>query len=185
MEKYQEAKAKLEEGIDHDPSNAELHFNLGTAYDKLNHFEYVVREMEQTLELDPEHADALNYLGYSYADRGINREKALSLTQRAVALKPHNGYYVDSLAWALFKLGRIEEALKTIQQAVSLVSDDPVIYEHMGEIFLMREERDKAREAWLHSLQLDSTNEALKKRFRDVGFGEPIPALSRQSTNLP
>jgi tetratricopeptide (TPR) repeat protein len=184
MEMYQEAKTRLEEGIDQDPSNPELHFNLGTAYDKLDHFDKVVREMEQTLELDPEHADALNYLGYSYADRGIYGEKALSLTQRAVALKPHNGYYVDSLAWALYKLGRIEEALETIQRAVSLVSDDPVIYEHLGEIFLMREERDKAREAWLHSLQLDSTNETLKKRFRDAGFGEPIPTLSRQSTTL-
>lgn len=182
MEEYQEAKAKLEEGIHQDPSNAELHFNLGTTYDKLDHFDAVVREMEQTLELDPEHADALNYLGYSYADRGINGEQALSLTQRAVALKPHNGYYVDSLAWALYKTGRIEEALKTIQRAVSLVSDDPVIYEHLGEIFLMREEREKAREAWLHSLQLDSTNESLKKQFRDAGFGEPIPTLSHQST---
>jgi tetratricopeptide (TPR) repeat protein len=181
MEEYQEAKARLEEGIHQDPSNAELHFNLGTTYDKLDLFDAVVREMEQTLELDPEHADALNYLGYSYADRGINGEQALSLTQRAVALKPHNGYYVDSLAWALYKMGRIEEALKTIQRAVSLVSDDPVIYEHLGEIFLMREEREKAREAWLHSLQLDSTNETLKKQFRDAGFGEPIPTLSHQS----
>jgi len=147
MEQYQEAKAKLEEGILHDPANAELHFNLGTAYDKLNLFDKVVREMEQTLELDPDHADALNYLGYSYADRGINQEQALTLTQRAVALKPHNGYYVDSLAWALYKLGRVEEALEMIQRALSLVSDDPVIYEHLGEIFLEKEERDKAREA--------------------------------------
>jgi tetratricopeptide (TPR) repeat protein len=185
MEKYQEAKAKLEEGIHQDPSNAELHFNLGTAYDKLDHFDDVVRAMERTLELDPEHADALNYLGYSYADRGINGEEALSLTQRAVALKPHNGYYLDSLAWALYKLGRIEEALDTIKQAVSLVSDDPVIYEHLGEIFLIREERAKAREAWLHSLQLDSTNETLKKRFREVGFGEPISTLSQQSILTP
>jgi tetratricopeptide (TPR) repeat protein len=185
MEKYQEAKTKLEEGILHDPSNAELHFNLGTAYDKLDRFDKVVQEMEQTLELDPEHADALNYLGYSYADRGINGEKALSLTQRAVALKPQNGYYVDSLAWALYKLGRIEEALETIQRAISLVSDDPVIYEHLGEIFLVREEQAKAREAWIQSLQLDSTNEALKKRFRDAGFGEPIPTLSHQSILTP
>jgi tetratricopeptide (TPR) repeat protein len=185
MEEYQKAKARLEEGIHQDPSNAELHFNLGTAYDKLDHFDEVVREMERTLELDPEHADALNYLGYSYADRGINGERALSLTQRAVALKPHNGYYVDSLAWALYKLGRIEEALETIQRAVSLVSDDPVIYEHLGDIFLRQDERDKAREAWLHSLQLDSTNKTLGKRFRDAGFGEPIPTLSHQSTLTP
>ena len=185
MKEYQQAKARLEDGIHQDPSNAELHFNLGTAYDKLDLFDEVVREMEQTLELDPEHADALNYLGYSYADRGINVEEAVSLTQQAVTLKPHNGYYVDSLAWALYKVGRIEEALEMMQRAVALVSDDPVIYEHLGEIFLFREEHEKARDAWIHSLQLDSTNEALKQRFRDTGFGEPVPTLSQQSTYTP
>jgi tetratricopeptide (TPR) repeat protein len=185
MKEYQQAKARLEDGIQQDPSNAELHFNLGTAYDKLDRFDEVVREMEQALELDPEHADALNYLGYSYADRGINAEEAVSLTQQAVTLRPHNGYYVDSLAWALYKVGRIEEALEMMQRAVALVSDDPVIYEHLGEIFLLREEHEKAREAWIHSLQLDSTNEALKQRFRDTGFGEPVPTLSQQSTYTP
>ena len=141
--------------------------------------------MEQALELDSEHADALNYLGYSYADRGINVEEAVLLTQRAVALKPHNGYYVDSLAWALFKVGRIDEALEMMQRAVKLVSDDPVIYEHLGEIFLLQEEHEKSREAWMHSLRLDSTNDALKQRFRDSGFGEPVPILSQQSTYTP
>lgn len=185
MKDYQQAKARLEDGIYQDPSNAELHFNLGTIYDKLDRFDEVVREMEQALELDSEHADALNYLGYSYADRGINMEEAVSLTQRAVTLKPHNGYYVDSLAWALYKVGRIDEALEMMQRALALVADDPVIYEHLGEIFLIRKEPEKARDAWIHSLQLDSTNEALKQRFRDTGFGEPIPTLSQQSTYSP
>lgn len=185
MKEYQQAKIRLEDGIVQDPSNAELHFNLGTAYDKLDRFDEVVREMEQTLELDSEHADALNYLGYSYADRGINVEEAVLLTQRAVALKPHNGYYVDSLAWALFKVGRIDEALGMMQRAVKLVSDDPVIYEHLGEIFLLQEKHDKSREAWMHSLRLDSTNDALKQRFRDSGFGEPVPILSQQSSYTP
>ncbi len=185
MKDYQQAKARLEDGIHQNPSNAELHFNLGTAYDKLDRFDEVVKEMEQALELDPEHADALNYLGYSYADRSINVEEAVSLTQQAVKLKPHNGYYVDSLAWALYKVGRVEEALEMMQRAVALVPDDPVIYEHLGEIFLLREEHEKARDAWIHSLQLDSTNEALKQRFRDTGFGEPVPTLSQQSTYTP
>ncbi len=185
MEQYEQAKACLKEGIHQDPSNAELHFNLGTAYDKLNQFDEVVRAMEQALKLNPEHADALNYLGYSYADRGINPEEAVSLTQRAVALKPHNGYYVDSLGWALYKNGQIDEALEMMQRAATLVSDDPVIYEHLGEIFLLQEKHEKAREAWIQSIQLDSTNEALKQRFRDTGFGEPIPTLSQQSTFTP
>lgn len=185
MKDYQEAKSRLEDGIHQDPSNAELHFNLGTAYDKLNRFDDVVKEMEQALALDPKHADALNYLGYSYADRDINIEEAVSLTQQAVTLKPHNGYYVDSLAWALYKVGRIDEALETMQRAVALVSDDPVIYEHLGEIFLLREEHKKARDAWSQSLQLDSTNESLKQRFRNSGFGEPGSTLSQQSTYSP
>ena len=185
MEEYQKAKDSLENGVHQDPSNAELHFNLGTAYDKLDRFDGVVRAMEQALELDPKHGDALNYLGYSYADRGINVEEAVSLTQRAVAIKPHNGYYVDSLGWALYKAGRIEEALEMMQRAVALVSDDPVIYEHLGEIFLLREEHEKARAAWVHSLQLDSTNDALKQRFRDRGFGEPVSTFSQQSTYTP
>jgi tetratricopeptide (TPR) repeat protein len=185
MKDYQKAKARLEEGIRQDPSNAELHFNLGTTYDKLDRFDEVVREMKQALELNPEHADALNYLGYSYADRGINVEEAVALTQRAVALKPHNGYYVDSLAWALFKVGRTDEALEMMERALALVSDDPVIYEHLGEIFLVQKEHEKAREAWMQSLQLDSANDALKQRFRDTGFGEPIPTLSQQSTYTP
>ena len=185
MKEYQKAKARLEDGIHQDPSNAELHFNLGTIYDKLDRFDEVVREMEQALKLDSEHADALNYLGYSYADRGINVEEAVLLTQRAVTLKPHNGYYVDSLAWALYKVGRIDEALEMIQRALTLVADDPVIYEHLGEILLLRKEPEKARDAWIHSIQLDSTNEALKQRFRDTGFGEPIPTLSQQSTYTP
>ncbi len=185
MKEYHQAKVRLEDGIVQDPTNAELHFNLGTAYDKLDRFDEVVSEMEQTLELDSEHADALNYLGYSYADRGINVEEAVLLTQRAVALKPHNGYYVDSLAWALFKVGRIDEALEMMQRAVKLVSDDPVIYEHLGEIFLLQEKHEKSREAWMHSLRLDSTNDALKQRFRDTGFGEPVPIFSQQSTYTP
>ena len=172
-QQYQLAATQFEAGIQQDPTNPNLHFNLGTAYDKLNRFDDLVREMEQTLSFDPEHADALNYLGYSYADRGVRIEQALDLTQRAVKLKPENGYYMDSLGWALFKMGRLEEALQTIHRALTLVSEDPVIFEHLGEIYLKLEEREKAKDAWSRSIKIDSSNEGLIKRFRDQGFGEP------------
>ena len=190
-EQYQLASARLEEGIQQDPTNADLHFNLGTAYDKMNRFDDLVREMERALSLDPKHADALNYLGYSYADRGVRIEQALELTQRAVKLKPENGYYVDSLGWAQFKIGRLDEALQTLQHALSLVSDDPVIFEHLGEIYLKLEERAKAKDAWSHSIKLDSSNERLIKRFREQGFGNPaeddasqpvLPKVSHRSS---
>ncbi|HEY6073031.1 MAG TPA: tetratricopeptide repeat protein, partial [Anaerolineales bacterium] len=132
QEQFGQATQAFEEGIRHNPKNADLHFNLGTAYDKMNRFDDVVRVMETAIQLDPHHADALNYLGYSYAERGIKIEQALSLTRQAVALKPDNGYYVDSLGWAFFKSGQLGEALTEIKRAAALVGDDPVIYEHLG-----------------------------------------------------
>jgi len=172
-EQFEQASRAFEEGLIHNPQNADLHFNLGTAYDKLNRFEDVVRAMETALSLNPQHADALNYLGYSYADRGIHIEQALSLTKRAVAIKPENGYYVDSLAWAFYKSGMLAEALKEIQRAITLVGDDPVIYEHLGEIYVQQNNITDAREAWMRSLELDPSNEKLAQRFREKGMGDP------------
>ena len=172
-DQFEKASQAFEEGIRHNPQNADLHFNLGTAYDKLNRFEDVVRAMETTLSLDPHHADALNYLGYSYAERGIKINEALSLTKQAVALKPDNGYYIDSLGWAYYKSGLIAEALAEIKRAVALVGDDPVIYEHLGEIYFKQQRLSDAREAWLHSLELDPSNEKLLQRFREQGMGDP------------
>ncbi len=172
-EQYELALQTFEEGIRYNPTNPDLHFNLGTAYDKLNRFDDVVRAMETTLKLDPKHADALNYLGYSYAERGIKIEEAVALTKQAVALKPNNGYYVDSLGWAFFKMGLINEALAEIKRAVDLVGDDPVIFEHLGEIYLKKDLISEAREAWLHSLELDPSNIKLIERFRERGMGDP------------
>ncbi len=172
-EQFQKASEAFEEGVRHNPNNADLHFNLGTAYDKLNRFDDVVRAMETALSLNPQHADALNYLGYSYADRGIKIDQALSLTKQAVALKPENGYYVDSLGWAFYKSGMYVEALQEIKRAVALVGDDPVIYEHLGEIYVRQNKMTDAREAWMRSLELDPSNEKLVQRFRDQGMGDP------------
>ena len=172
-EQYAFATQAFEEGIVHNPQNADLHYNLGTVYDKLDRFEDVVRAMKTVLQLDPHHADALNYLGYSYAERGVEIEEAVSLTKLAVSLKPNNGYYVDSLGWAFFKMGLLEEALVEIKRAVSLVDDDPVIFEHLGEIYFEQNHFDQAKEAWLHSLELDPSNAKLIERYRELGLGDP------------
>ena len=170
---FVQAASAFEEGLNVSPTDTDLRFNLGAAYDKLNRFSDVVRAMETVLTHDPDHADALNYLGYSYADRGINGQEAVKLTQRAVALKPDNGYYIDSLGWALFKVGRVDEALHTIQRAANLVKDDPVIFEHLGEIYLTQDHHEQAKDAWIRSLTLDPKNETLIKRFQEAGFGDP------------
>jgi tetratricopeptide (TPR) repeat protein len=174
QEQFDKSAQAFQEGIRHNPKNADLHFNLGTAYDKLNRFDDVVHAMETAIKLDPHHADALNYLGYSYADRGIKIDQALSLTKQAVALKPDNGYYIDSLGWAYFKSGQLNEALAELQKAAALVGDDPVIYEHLGDIYAKQERYSDAREAWLHALELDPSNSKLMERFREQGLGDPF-----------
>ena len=173
QEQYDKSAEVFQEGIRHNPKNADLYFNLGTAYDKLNRFDDVVQAMETAIKLDPHHADALNYLGYSYADRGIRIDQAISLTKQAVALKPENGYYIDSLGWAFFKSGRLVEALVELKRAAALVGDDPVIYEHLGDIYAKQQRAADAREAWLHALELDPTNHKLMDRFREEGMGDP------------
>jgi len=172
-EQFDDAAKALEEGISQNPKSADLHFNLGTVYDKLNRFDDVERVMETAIKLDPHHADALNYLGYSYAERGVKIDQALSLTKQAVALKPSNGYYVDSLAWALFKSGLVTEALTEMKRAVALAGDDPVLYEHLGDIYAKQRNLSDARESWLHALELDPSNNKLMDRFRELGMGDP------------
>ena len=75
-------------------------------------------------------------------------------------------------------MGRVHDALVKIQRAAELVKDDPVIFEHMGEIYLLQNDRDKAKQSWLRSIELDPTNGKLQERYRDAGFGEPLEAGS-------
>ena len=182
-ERFERAQAAFARGLDEHPTDEDLRFNLGATYDKLNRFPDVVREMEAVLALNPDHADALNYLGYSYADRGIKGEEAVTLTQHAVSLKPDNGAYVDSLGWALFKVGRVAEALQELRRAIELVDDDPVMFEHLGEIYLMQQLREKAQQAWARALALNPENEPLIRRFREVGFGTPPHLSDRTGTS--
>ncbi len=173
QDQFDNAARVLEEGISQNPKSADLHFNLGTVYDKLNRFDDMVHAMETAIKLDSHHADALNYLGYSYAERGIKIDRALSLTKQAVALKPSNGYYIDSLAWALFKSGLVAEALTEMKRAVALAGDDPVLYEHLGDIYAKQRNLSDARESWLRALELDPSNTKLMDRFRELGMGDP------------
>lgn len=184
MENYAMAVETFERAVARHPEHADLRFNLGAAYDKVDRFSDVVKQMETVLQLNPDHADALNYLGYSYAERGIHLDEAVRLTRRAVELQPKNGYYIDSLGWALFQVGKIDEALQRMKEAAALVQDDPVIYEHLGAIYLKQEKREEAEKAWKQAIQLDSSNTSLIQRFHEEGFGE-IPTNENTASQEP
>jgi len=171
--RFEEAIVPFQKGIEVAPNQADLHFHLGATYDKLARFDALVHEMEKAIEIDGKHAMALNYLGYTYVERGIHLNEAVSLISRALALKPDDGYVIDSLGWAYYKQGKMKEALATLEKAVGLVPDDPVILEHLGEIYLKENQRDQSKKAWAHSLVLDPKNEKLRIRFKEAGFLSP------------
>jgi tetratricopeptide (TPR) repeat protein len=144
----------------------QLFFQLGAAHERLGNFEQAARYFEKALELEPEFAEAMNYLGYMWAERGENLERAHQLLQKAVQLQPKNPAYLDSLAWVLFKLGKPAEALPHMDQAIELTEKpDPTLYDHLGDIQAALGQPARARAAWQRALELDPGNEKLKQKL--------------------
>lgn len=145
--------------------NEIFYLQMGSAYERKGDFAEAEKYLQKVLELAPDFAEALNYLGYMWADRGVNLEKARELIEKAVKAEPKNGAYLDSLGWVLFKQGRPEEALAQILKAVDLIEEpDPTLFDHLGDIYVSLKQPDKAREAWRKSLALEP-NEAVKKKL--------------------
>jgi tetratricopeptide (TPR) repeat protein len=108
-----------------------FHFWYGVALDQAGHTDRAVEQFETSIQLDPGHADALNYLAYLWAVRGIRLDEALRHIQAALALDPDNAAYLDTLGWVYYQQGRYEEALDLLQQADELRPGDPEILEHL------------------------------------------------------
>src|SRR4030065_1945303 len=110
--------------------------------------------METVLRLDPGNAEALNFIGYSYADRGINLEEAEKMIIQALKLKPENGYIIDSLGWVHFKQNKLDSALTHLKKAMELLPDDYNIVEHLGDVYQKMGNIKKAREMYKRAIQL-------------------------------
>jgi len=172
--RYEDAVDVLKGALDVDPDNVEAHFSLGAAYYELKRFDDMVGEMRWVVERNPRHADALNFLGYSYAERGENLKEAVDLIRRALDIQPDNGFFLDSLAWAYHMQGRAKNALKVQIKAIeNAPRQDPVLFDHLGSMYLAVGKKAEAREAWIDALELDPDAEDLKDRFKKEGFGDP------------
>lgn len=142
---YAKAIAVTEQGLKRFPDQERLLFSKGVLLDKHGQFEKSVETMRKVLELNPQNASAMNYIGYSYADRGIKLQEALELLTKANQIKPDDGYILDSLAWAYYKLGNYQQALQLLQKADKLSPEEPTILEHMGDVYLALEDKPKAK----------------------------------------
>jgi len=110
--------------------------------------------MEKVLALQADHVEALNYLGYTWADNNINLDKALEYIQKANGLKPDNGFILDSLGWVYFRLGDLEKAGNELERAIALEPEDPNIQEHLGDVYQAAGQKEKARHAWRKAMDL-------------------------------
>ena len=141
QEKNFEAMADiLNQAVDHIGPVAALEdwgifYRRGIAYERLKQWDKAEADFKKALELYPNQPQVLNYLGYSWIDQGINLDEGLDLIQQAVDQRPDDGYIVDSLGWAFYKLGRYEEAVRELERAVSLDTGDPTISGHLGDAY--------------------------------------------------
>jgi tetratricopeptide (TPR) repeat protein len=137
-------------------------------HEKLGNFDASVAHMKRTIALSPQHASALNYLGYMYAERGLHLDESIDAIQQALTIEPNNGYFRDSLGWAFFKKGWYDKALKELERAVAVVPDDPVIQEHLGDVYFRLRRLPEARQAWEKSLTLKPENAAVEEKLREI-----------------
>jgi tetratricopeptide (TPR) repeat protein len=165
--KYKKAKEILKEGIAAHPDDTQLHFQLGIAHDRLQEFDKAVEQFELVLRVDPKNAAALNYLGYSFADRNVHLDVAEDLVKRAVAIDPDNGAYWDSFGWIHYRQGKYAAAIADLEKATQ-INPDPLIYEHLGEAYWADQKADRALVAWTKSLALNPKNKALKKKVQEA-----------------
>jgi len=167
---YQQALDVLLKAAETWPEHTTVLYRLGLVYDRMEHRDQAMLMMEKVIAKDPEHADALNFMGYTLAEEGRDLARAEVLIQTAVKVKPDNGYYVDSLAWVYFKQGKKRLAWQEIKRAVQLVDSDPVIWEHYGDIAEALGLHGEARKGYAKSLELEGDNaQTVKDKLDNVG----------------
>jgi tetratricopeptide (TPR) repeat protein len=125
--------------------------------------------MEMVIKINPKHADALNYIGYTYADKGIYLDRALDLIERAIKYKPNSGHIIDSLGWVYFRKGQYDKALEELKKALELVPEDPTINEHLGDVYFKKKDYGNALKIYKKTLSLKNANqERLNRKIKEV-----------------
>jgi len=141
-----------------------FYFQLGATYERNGNLEDAEREFRKCLQLSPDFAEALNYLGYMWAEHGVKLDEARVMLEKAVKAEPKNSAYLDSMGWVLFKLKRNEDALDFLKRAVE-TSDKPdaTLFDHLGDIYAALGRSSEAKDAWRKSLDVEPNDEIRKK----------------------
>jgi tetratricopeptide (TPR) repeat protein len=141
-----------------------FYFQMGAACERKGDYPQAEKYFEKCLQLAPEFVEAMNYLGYMWAEHGEKLDKARELIEKALKAEPKNAAYLDSLAWVLFKQKQAQEALPYALKAAELSEKpDATVYDHIGDIYEALKQPEKARDAWRKSISLEPNEEVSKK----------------------
>jgi tetratricopeptide (TPR) repeat protein len=162
------AEETLKEGLLVLPQSVDLHYSLGVLYEKTDRFQESIHEMESVLKIDPDNAEALNFMGYTFADRGIRLAEAEKMINKALTLKPGNGYMIDSLGWVYFRQSRLDLAIKYLKEALNAVPNDATIAEHLGDAYTKAGKVSEAIEMYRRALRLNPANNDLQKKIDEL-----------------
>ena len=149
-----EAYTNINKAIRLNDKKDTYYFEQGALLERLGQFDKAIASMKQTLEINPHHSNAHNFIGYIYATKGEDLDKALSHLEQALDIQPRNGYFLDSLGWIYHKKGQPQQALIHIKKAMVYAQPDPVLYDHLGDVYFSMENVTEARKAWKTSLAL-------------------------------
>lgn len=154
--------------VDASPDHRDARFQLGAIYERAGRIAEAEEQFREILKRNPQDAPALNYLGYSLADRGLKLEEAEKLVERAVGLDPANGAYLDSLGWVRFKQGRYHEALPQLSSAAKLLPEDDAIWDHLAEAYMVLGDTYSAWTAWKTAAAAAPSKGELAKKAEKV-----------------
>ncbi|WP_439616563.1 tetratricopeptide repeat protein [Shinella sp.] len=148
-------------------------FQRAIAYERLKEWEKAEPNFRKALELNPEQPQVLNYLGYSWVDMNINLDEGLDMIRRAVSIKPDDGYIVDSLGWAYYRLNRFTDAVAELERAAELKAGDPTINDHLGDAYWRVGRKLEATFQWNRALGLKPEEAEIPKIKLKIENGLP------------
>ena len=144
-------------------SNWVIYYFRGICFERAKQWPKAEADLKMALELFPDQPHVLNYLGYSWIDQGVNLDDGMRMIKRAVEQRADDGYIVDSLGWAYYRLGNVEEAVKQLERAIELKPEDPTINDHLGDAYWRVGRELEARFQWSHARDLKPEPEDLAK----------------------
>ncbi len=144
MQRYRQAEDVLKEALKKHPNDERLLFNLGLVLHDRERESEALAVMEQIVTINPKNGDALNYVAYTLGDMNTDLVRAEQLARQALEIRPSDGFYLDTLGWVQFRMGKLAEAEQTLAKAMNLSGEDVVVIEHYLDVLLARDERVKA-----------------------------------------